>query len=38
MFDFLMGLFTLTGGIFWILAVAWFAGWVGDKAGLSKSL
>ena len=38
MFDFLMGLFTFTGGLFWILAIAWFAGWAGDKFGLSKPL
>ena len=34
--EFLIGLFTLTGGIFWILAFAWFVGWAGEKAGISK--
>ncbi len=32
--DFIFGLFTVTGGVFWILAVAWFAGWAGEKLGL----
>lgn len=34
MFDFLIGLFTLTGGVVWILAFAFLVGWAGDKAGL----
>jgi len=36
MSDFILGLFTFTGGIFWILVVAWLAGFVGDKLGLNK--
>tara|TARA_R110002020_G_scaffold307136_1_gene522995 strand:- start:18 stop:134 length:117 start_codon:yes stop_codon:yes gene_type:complete len=37
MSEFLIGFFTLTGGMFWILAFAWFVGWVGEKLGVSKS-
>jgi len=36
MYDFLISLFTITGGIVWILAFAWFVGWAGDKAGFGK--
>ena len=37
MWELLIGLFTLTGGLFWMLAVAALVGWVGEKAGLSKN-
>lgn len=36
MCDPILGLFTLTGGVFWILASAWFVGWAADKLGISK--
>jgi hypothetical protein len=34
--DFIIGLFAITGGIFWILAFAWFVGWFAEKQGINK--
>lgn len=34
--EFIIGLFTITGGIFWILAFAWAVGFIANKMGISK--
>lgn len=34
--DFILGLFTITGGLIWILALAWLVGWAADKGGINK--
>jgi hypothetical protein len=34
--EIIFGIFTITGGIFWILAFAWFVGWAAEKMGVKK--
>ena len=36
MSELIIGIFTLTGGIVWILAVAWLSGVLAEKFGISK--
>jgi len=38
MSEFIFGLFTVTGGIFWILTLAWLSGWISHKLGWDKYL
>jgi hypothetical protein len=37
MHEFLTGLFTITGLVFWTLAFAWFVGWFAAKNGINKT-
>ncbi len=34
--EFIIGIFVVTGGVFWILALAWFSGFIFEKFGISK--
>lgn len=34
--DWLISLFVLTGGLFWILAFAWLVGFLAEKIGITK--
>jgi len=34
--EFMIGLFVVTGGIFWILAFAYLVGYVAEKFGIEK--
>lgn len=34
----MISIFVVTGGIFWILAFAYFVGWAGEKLGIEKKI
>jgi hypothetical protein len=36
MMEVIVGIFAVTGGIFWILGFAYFVGWFADKCGVNK--
>jgi hypothetical protein len=36
MYEFLLGFFIMTGLVFWLLAFAWFVGWVAEKCGITN--